>query len=115
MLYPKPDFSRKSVHHFWASLACAEYQLDPDQLTSARMLLEKAKIARQLGNYLAEPLTSFPEVPGFTVIAWALPEMLSQWGSRICEVSLDSTCKYHGVIHALFIKIGFREDEWTEL
>jgi hypothetical protein len=32
------------------------------------------------------------EEEGFTALAFSLPEIILQWGGRIREIALDSTC-----------------------
>lgn len=33
------------------------------------------------------------EEPGFTALAFSLPQILRQWGGRIREIALDSACE----------------------
>ena len=39
------------------------------------------------------PIT-LPTEEGITALAFSIPSILQPWGSRIREVSLDSSCKY---------------------
>lgn len=88
---PNPAYSRKSVYRLWHDQKSKQWKLDPDEVKSARVLIEKAsKDLKSL--YRVDPI-ALPEEDGFTGLAFSLPEILQQWGGRIREISLDSTCK----------------------
>jgi hypothetical protein len=42
--------------------------------------------------YTVQPIPLHEEV-GFTALAFALPEILQQWGGHVREISLDSACR----------------------
>ncbi len=86
-------FYRKSVYAKWAQQDRLRWARDSNELKSARILLEEACAAGQGGEslYGVEPI-ELPELDGFTAVAFALPEIIRQWGGRIRELALDSTC-----------------------
>jgi hypothetical protein len=91
--YPKPTFTRKSISGLMSHIDSQKWKRDEDQLVSAIKLLEEGQTKGGLGMYEAGPIPLYAE-DGFSGLAWMLPEMLQQWGSRIREVSLDSTCAF---------------------
>ena len=98
--YPQPRFTRKSMHHMWSKIVRKEYELEKDDVKSAALLLEKGRIAGALGTYRTEPIPMdfVSDMAGFTVLAWALPDMLAKWASRIRETSMDSACESNYVL-----------------
>jgi hypothetical protein len=63
------------------------WRLDPNQVKSAILNLEKAN---------GEEIEIIPvrEEEGISVIAFALKECVAQWGTNTQEVAIDSTCKW---------------------
>jgi hypothetical protein len=81
---PTPSYSRKAVYHLWSDQTCKNWKRDPDEVKSAKILLDEASKPQlgQKGLYVVQPIPLHEE-PGFTAIAFALPEVLRQWGGRI--------------------------------
>lgn len=86
-----PGFTRKSVYHLWHAESSKKWKRDPDELKSAKILIDEASKAK--GLYRVESIQLHNE-PGFTAIAFSLPEVLLKFGPKICEISLDSACAY---------------------
>jgi len=76
----------------WLRLTSHAWKRDEDEVKSAKIILEEAQTAGTHGLYVVEPIPLHEE-EGFTAIAFALPDILRQWGGRIREVSLDSACE----------------------
>ncbi|KAJ3515795.1 hypothetical protein NMY22_g14357 [Coprinellus aureogranulatus] len=56
---PSPDFSRKSVYAYWHKLSAEQWKVDPDEVASAKLLLDAAaktisKVSKSL--YTVEPV-----------------------------------------------------------
>ena len=92
-LYPVPRFSRKSIHHLWSQINHKLWTRDEDQLKSAKILLQEGSTKGQLGRYALKSIV-LPSEDGFTAIGWSLPDVMQQWGGRIREVAMDSTCMF---------------------
>ncbi|KAF9563663.1 hypothetical protein CPC08DRAFT_632434 [Agrocybe pediades] len=89
---PTPRFSYKSIYRLWSNHRSGKWKRDPsDEVNSAKILIEEAS-KQPKSIYSVEPIPLHDE-EGFTAIAFALPDMLRQWGGRIREISLDSACK----------------------
>ncbi len=89
--YPKPAFSRATVYARWAQNDRKHWKRHDDEFNSALVLL------REAANLPEEPLVEpikLPKEDSFNGLAFALPQLLGQWGGRIRELALDSTCKY---------------------
>ncbi|KAJ7474159.1 hypothetical protein FB451DRAFT_1035258 [Mycena latifolia] len=95
---PNPPFTRKVIHSMWSEINSKEWKRDPDEVKSAKIILE------EFGNSEPDPTTgkkplysveSIPlqDEPGFTAIAFCLPQILREVGGRVCELSLDSACE----------------------
>ncbi|KIY64289.1 hypothetical protein CYLTODRAFT_358634 [Cylindrobasidium torrendii FP15055 ss-10] len=102
--HPKPTFTRKAVYSLWFQHYRVQYYRDDDQVKSARTIITEVE-AGLLGSYAAENIP-LPEEPGFTAIAWALPDMLRQWAGRIREIAVDSTWKTNALGYELYAVIG---------
>lgn len=98
-LYPTPSFSRKAIYHLWSDQTSAKWKQDPDEVKSAKILIEEASKPgpNQKGLYVVEPIPLHDE-EGFTALAFSLPEILRQWGGRIREVALDSACEFQCIV-----------------
>ena len=72
-----------------------KWKQDPDEVKSAKILINEA--AQSHGGisslYSVESIPLHEEA-GFTALAFALPEILQQWGGRIREIALDSACMF---------------------
>jgi hypothetical protein len=83
----------------WAEINSTEWKRDPDELKSAKILLEefgRSEIDPTTGK---KPLYSVESIPlveeaGFTAIAFCLPQILREVGGRVRELSLDSACGF---------------------
>jgi hypothetical protein len=93
---PKPAYSRKAIYQLWSDHASKQWKRDPDEVNSAKILIEEA--SRNLNSLYSVESVPLHKEEGFTVIAFALPEILRQWGGRIREVALDSTCRFFAYI-----------------
>ena len=79
-----PPFSWKAIYQLWLDQTSQKWKRDPDEVKSAKILIEEASQARA-GINLLYTVQSIPlhEEAGFTAIAFSLPEILRQWGGRI--------------------------------
>ena len=104
---PTPSYSRKAVYHLWSDQTCKNWKRDPDEVKSAKILLDEASKPQlgQKGLYVVQPIPLHEE-PGFTAIAFALPEVLCQWGGRIREVALDSAWNTNGSRFEVYALLG---------
>ena len=97
-MHPQPKFSRKTVYNLWSEHVSKKWKRDEDEVKSAKMLIEEASNPQNQGNEARGLYTIMPvplhDEPGFIAIAFVLKEVLSQWGGRIREISLDSACAF---------------------
>ncbi|KAF7779001.1 hypothetical protein Agabi119p4_3346 [Agaricus bisporus var. burnettii] len=94
----KPNFSQRAIYYLWSKHNSRKWTLDSDELQSAKSFL------RTNGDVVKEiPLH---EEPGFKALAFSLPEILEKWGSRIREISLDSSWKTNGSNFEIFALLG---------
>lgn len=101
--HPRPSFTRKSVVQLWSRLNSHFWKRDEDEVRSAWMLLEEHRTLPSGGSLsgcytVVEPIP-IEEETGVTAIAFALPEILRQWGGRIREIQLDSACEFEQINH----------------
>ena len=104
---PTPSYSRKAVYHLWSDQNSKSWKRDPDEVKSAKMLLDEAS-KPQLGKkglYVVQTIP-LPEEAGFTAIAFALPEFLRQLGGRIREIALDSAWNTNGSRFEVYALLG---------
>lgn len=71
-------------------MSSTKWKRDEDEVKSARILLEEAQASKGLYQVQEIPL---PDIPGYTVLAFALPNVIRQWGGRVRELALDSACE----------------------
>jgi MULE transposase domain len=104
---PTPSYSRKAIYQLWSDQTCKNWKRDPDEVKSAKILLDEASKPQlgQKGLYVVQPIPLHEE-PGFTAIAFALPEVLRQWGGRIREVALDSAWNTNGSRFEVYALLG---------
>ena len=80
----------------WNESSSKKWKRDPDEVKSAKILLEEAFTKSNTDSdksaYSVETIPVHDE-PGFTAIAFCLPEVLRKWGGKVRELSLDSACK----------------------
>ena len=83
----------------WSRLNSHVWKRDEDEVKSAGMLLEEHRTTGGplSGNYTVVEPIPIEEETGVTAIAFTLPEILRQWGGRIREIQLDSTCKFEQI------------------
>ncbi|KAF8956350.1 hypothetical protein BDZ97DRAFT_1671707 [Flammula alnicola] len=101
---PKPAYSQKAIYQLWSDHTSKQWKRDPDEVKSAKILIDEAS---KNGNslYNVEPIPLHNE-EGFTAIAFALPEILHQWGGRIREQALDSTWNTNGSRFEVYALLG---------
>jgi hypothetical protein len=101
--HPKPSFTRKSIYQLWSRLSSCTWKRDEDEVWSAWLLLKEFQKPSPDRLYTVEPIPVEDEEKGITVIAFALPENLRQWGGRIRELQMDSACEF--IIYPLVNKV----------
>ena len=79
------------MYHLWHAESSKKWKRDPDELKSAKILIDEA--SKEKGLYRVESIQLHDE-PGFNAIAFSLPEVLLKFGPKIREISLDSVCAY---------------------
>lgn len=102
-----PSYSRKAIYHLWSEQNCKAWRRDPNEVKSAKILLDEAsnpKLGKK-GLYVVQQIPLHEE-PGFTAIAFALPEVFRQWGGRIWEVALDSAWNTNGSHFEVYALLG---------
>ncbi|KAJ6522810.1 hypothetical protein DFH09DRAFT_1330397 [Mycena vulgaris] len=110
-IHPRPSFTRKVIYSIWADINTSEWKHDPDELKSANILLDefsRSKPDPKTGKkplYSVEPIQLTGE-PGFTAIAFALPQLLREVGGRVRELSLDSAWDTNGSGYEVYALLG---------
>ena len=89
---PKPQYYWKAIYQLWSDHASKQWKHNPDEVKSAEILIEEVSRNRN-SLYTVGPIPLYHE-EGFTAIAFTLPEIMHQWGGRIWEAVLDSTCRW---------------------
>ncbi len=93
-MHPSPEFTQKSVYNLWAKQSKKDWKRDPDEVKSARILLEEFR-GKPVGSaYHIEPIPMPEADNGFTALAFSLPNILYKWGGTIRKVALHSACTY---------------------
>jgi hypothetical protein len=71
----------------------SSWHLDNDPVQSARLLLQCAVAENGLspGSYPLEAITIRPE-PGWEIISFAIPGLVSKYGPIMREFAIDSAC-----------------------
>ncbi|KAM6491726.1 hypothetical protein JOM56_012766 [Amanita muscaria] len=106
--YPSPTFSRKSVYSIWFEESSKQWKRDNDELASVTKLIAEASAdtsSEANSFYQVEPIT-LPDVPGFTAIAFSLPNVLQKWGGQLREFSLDSAWKTNKSGYEVYALLG---------
>lgn len=95
---PPASYSRKAIYSIWSELSSRKWKRDDDEVKSARILIEeaaklKASPDQKQRLYEIDPIP-LPQhnSDGFTALSWSLAPTLRQWGGKIREIALDSTC-----------------------
>jgi hypothetical protein len=83
----KMYYTQKQVYAAWQVENQRTWKLDKDQLVSARMQLDRQS-ADHVTRIDLEPET------GVKAFAFALAEVISERGSLIHEIGMDSTCRF---------------------
>ncbi|KAF5366172.1 hypothetical protein D9758_005759 [Tetrapyrgos nigripes] len=100
--YPNPLFKRRSIASIAADVRRSQWCRDPDELKSARIILEESK-AHSLWSICEANL---PTVDGYSGIAFSLPDVLQRFGGTVREVSLDSAWNTNGSRYELYALLG---------
>ncbi|KAJ7198183.1 hypothetical protein GGX14DRAFT_623560, partial [Mycena pura] len=103
-------FPRRAIYHIIRKRDSVHYRRDDDELKSARKIIEEAS-QEQCGMHDKQPLyraekIPLPEIDGFSVVAFALPEPLRKWGGRVRELALDSSWSTNKTQYELFSILG---------
>jgi hypothetical protein len=80
------EYTPKQVHYLWSSYNQEIWRLDPDPMTSARMILEREKEHIEIVPILKEN--------GMFTLGFALKNALSLVGEAVEEAALDGTCMF---------------------
>ncbi|KAG5635616.1 hypothetical protein H0H81_010634 [Sphagnurus paluster] len=90
----------------WVNLTSQKWKRDCDEVKSAKILINDAfSCAGADALYTTEPI-ALHEEEGFIAIAFALPEILRQWGGKIREISLDSAWNSNGSGYEVYALLG---------
>ncbi|KAL6303645.1 hypothetical protein BKA93DRAFT_329747 [Sparassis latifolia] len=81
----------------WSEADSKNWKRDGNELKSAKILLEEG-CKNSSGLYTVQPVP-IASPPGLTTIAFSLPNILRQWGGRIRELAMDSTCEFWVVLN----------------
>ncbi|KII86095.1 hypothetical protein PLICRDRAFT_115218, partial [Plicaturopsis crispa FD-325 SS-3] len=104
--HPTPSFSRKSIYQMWSELTSQEWKRDPDEMKSAKILLDEAREREDVDNLYAAQTIPITDEEGYTSVAFALPDVLRKWGGRVREVSLDSAWNTNGSGYEVYALLG---------
>ncbi|THU77980.1 hypothetical protein K435DRAFT_692671 [Dendrothele bispora CBS 962.96] len=99
--YPNPGFKRRSIYNIAANARRKQWYRDPDELKSAKILLEESKTSKYS---IAD--VDLPEVDGFSGLAFSLPNVMLKFGGRVREVSLDSAWNTNASHYELYALLG---------
>jgi hypothetical protein len=88
---PNPLFKCRAIYGIAASAKRKQWFRDPDELKSAQILLEENREVGMGGHYSIASI-DLPQVEGWSGLAFSLPDVISKFGVRVREVSLDSAC-----------------------
>ncbi|KAJ7509255.1 hypothetical protein B0H11DRAFT_2216952 [Mycena galericulata] len=96
---PDTELTQKQVYAHWARLNESVWKLDPDQVKSATMLLERLD---------GEKIEIIPvqKEPGIEAISFSFINILRDFGDQIEEVAMDSTWKTNALGHELYGLVG---------
>lgn len=84
--FPETEVTAKQVYAMWETINSSTWKLDPDQLTSARMVLERAAAS-------AIEIIPLRQEKGMSSVAFALKRPLELWGDKTEEIAIDGTCE----------------------
>jgi hypothetical protein len=83
------NITEKQIHFAWIVKNEENWRLDDDQVKSASKLLRKLE---EEGHDVE--IIKVPAEPGRHSIAFALRDVLKNYGGEVYELAMDSTCKY---------------------
>lgn len=83
------NITEKQIHFAWMVKNEENWRLDDDQVKSALRLLRKLE---EEGHDVE--IIEVPTESGRHSIAFALRDVLKNYGGEVCELAMDSTCKY---------------------
>ena len=89
----RPSFSREAVYAAWADAHSKQWRLDENELVSARKLLNRASKGETV-PYKVE-MIPIQSPDGYESFGFSLKNIAEQWGARIREIAIDSTCTSH--------------------
>jgi hypothetical protein len=83
-----------SVYSIWSDITSRAWKRCEDEVKSAKVLMEEAHKNNweKSGLYSTKPIPLAQE-DSVTAIAFALPNLLCQFGGHMQELALDSACK----------------------
>ncbi|PPR06175.1 hypothetical protein CVT24_000703 [Panaeolus cyanescens] len=104
---PAPKFTRCAVASIKNAENSKEWKRHPDELESAKILLEEMKTPGGSADSLfrVSPV-KLSDRYGFTAISFTLPGMISLYGCKIREILLDSTWKTNGANYEGYALLG---------
>ncbi|PPQ85537.1 hypothetical protein CVT24_009510 [Panaeolus cyanescens] len=104
---PAPKFTRRAVASIKNAENSKEWKRHPDELESAKILLEEMKTPGGLTDSLfrVSPV-KLSDCYGFTAISFTLPGMIGLYGCKIREILLDSTWKTNGANYEVYALLG---------
>ena len=77
------------------------WRSNSDEVKSAHAIIAKSMESSDVVSPI--PL---PEILGFEALAFALPQILRQWGGRLREIALDSAFNTNGSRFEVFALMG---------
>ncbi|KAJ9106406.1 hypothetical protein QFC21_001552 [Naganishia friedmannii] len=89
-------FTQKQVHARWTRENERVWKLDPDELTSASLVMQRHRESDRID------LITLPTITGVQAFAFAVRDVLEQRGPFIHEVGMDSTWKTNGMGFELY-------------
>ncbi|KAF7371939.1 Sister chromatid cohesion protein [Mycena venus] len=110
-IIPNPPFTRKVISSMLSQINATEWKRDPDELKSAKILLDEFSHPEPDPTTGKTPLYSIESIPlleepGFNAIAFCLPKILREVGGRVREISLDSAWDTNGSCYEVFALLG---------
>ncbi|KAG6907485.1 hypothetical protein DXG01_008775 [Tephrocybe rancida] len=95
----KTELTEKQIYARWVRLNEDRWRLDNDQVTSARKVLQSFE-------GVEVDIINIPQEQGISCIAFAFREVLSEFGSEITEIAMDSTWKTNAAGYELYGVVG---------
>ncbi|KAG6867397.1 hypothetical protein C0993_003278 [Termitomyces sp. T159_Od127] len=81
-----PNITANQVHNSWTMMSKTLWKRDPNQIVSAKLLLEE----------LSDDVVIFDVKPeeGVEQLCWGLKHILARLKDKVVEIGLDATCTY---------------------